>query len=219
MRPVLPPRRAAQLGRVGRHLRALAWLRARLLEVLHLSAQVRSRRAIRDAQAAHFVRLLHRVKRARHFHGDLKDLNPSWLLSIVDLTAHALGSDPSRLAAWSSLAEADIKRLKGRDAAVAKLSWHAWVQDQLRKGAGGLHRLAKREQRPSESAVHIDGLLTGSPQAVAQTDREEWKRFGSRWLTDRTRPGEVSASRATHYRSRQMRKYTMRYLTSIPTPR
>ncbi len=42
-RPVLPPRRPASMGQVGRHVRALAWLRARRIETIHLSAHSKVR--------------------------------------------------------------------------------------------------------------------------------------------------------------------------------
>jgi len=55
----------------------------------------------------------------------------------------------------ASQAKAEVKNCKSAAAKASKEKWYRWVDDQLRCGAGALHKLAKKTEAPIEEAVYV----------------------------------------------------------------
>ena len=77
-------------------------------------------------------------------------------------------------------------------------SWKAFVDHQLKCGAGAAHRIAKRDRSVSElgEVVGKGNFLTISPQAVVDGDAEEWSKIWCR--------SEMSEDEAAPWRSYQI---------------
>ena len=81
--------------------------------------------------------------------------------------------------AWASEARA-AARTRARAAAVgAQRSWRAFVDDQLRRGAGALHRFTRRPPLVACASVIHEGSRTTAPQHLVEADCAAWRKI---WL-------------------------------------
>ena len=81
--------------------------------------------------------------------------------------------------AWASEARA-AARTRARAASVGALSgWRAFVDEQLKRGAGALHRFTKRPPVVACASIIREGCRTTAPQHLVDADCEAWRKV---WL-------------------------------------
>ena len=96
----------------------------------------------------------------------------------------------STLRLWAK--EADDLAVQSTKVAAAAASkrWWAWVDEQLRAGAGALHAYTKRDEKCCSAPPLISGPggQTVSVQAMLESDRETWRKIWERFMDDAQAP-------------------------------
>jgi hypothetical protein len=181
------PRSAGQVGRSDGVTLGLVWLSVRFGELAGLITAQSKGRPRSEAKDSRWQGI---TKKLRKPGGVLKCLldhekesgGEQWLWKVrsaghlTDECSFAAAS----LRTWAKEArEAAATRSKGASK-VASKSWWKWVDEQLRVGAGGLHRLTKREEIAADSVVEGPGGPSLSLQQTLDSDREAWSEI---WTT------------------------------------
>ena len=96
-------------------------------------------------------------------------------LSLADSLAAA------SLLAWAQEAEAEAHASAQRLASASKKSWWRFVEEQLRTGAGVLHRITKRTTITADEVVCGPYGPTLDLQAVLEEDRKSWQAIWGRF--------------------------------------
>ena len=81
--------------------------------------------------------------------------------------------------AWASEARAAARSRARAASAGALCGWRAFVDDQLRCGAGALHRFTKRHPIVACASIMREGNRTLAPQHLVDADCEAWRKV---WL-------------------------------------
>ena len=91
------------------------------------------------------------------------------------LTAPGLVLNVDTLWTWASEARS-AARCRARAASVSALSsWRVFIDDQLRCGAGVLHRFTKRPTIAACASIIREGSRTLAPQHLVDADCESWR--------------------------------------------
>ena len=126
----------------------------------------------------------------RSIAGDLGSLRNHWYGRIVAARSLALChifAVPT-LKAWSAEAKKDMDVIASKVKSARKVSWNAWVSEQLKAGAGALHSLTKKVEHPDDVAVlGVDGpsLMLSDVLAV---DLKLWKGIWEKFKDTATAP-------------------------------
>jgi hypothetical protein len=98
----------------------------------------------------------------------------------------AFAAAPLRL--WAQEARAEALARSAKAAVAASKSWWAWVDDQLRVGAGGLHRISKREDIVADRVVDSPMGPSLGLQQMLDADRKVWSKVWTRFQSSATAP-------------------------------
>ena len=143
-RPAIP-RGCLQQGRVDARGLGLRWFRLRLLDLIGILRLVQ-RAKIKHPQELQWWRIMRQLWRPAGVLKELIDSDPCWharahaVALLTPQSTHTI----TVLKAWAKEADKEVAAVASRTASAAKQSWKAWTQRQLGEGAGGLHKLAKR---------------------------------------------------------------------------
>ena len=189
-RPVVPPS-ARDCGRGDRISLGLLWLANRLRELASLLAAAGRRNEVSEGMMKQWLNITARLRRPRGtLQRMLRDCTGDWQLRAT-CAGHLTPDNTfaaNELRKWAAEA-LDAARVRGIAAASsASKGWHAWIDEQLRGGAGALHRLAKRSAIVADQATVTDFGPTASLQATLDSDREAWRAVWEKFATTARAP-------------------------------
>ena len=170
------------LGRSAATAGGLQWLAIRLPEISAILKRAGAASTPASIKVcAHRAALLSQLRVPT---GHLRDLllapeSLIWKARVNVLVETGLHPDlnADAIRGWSIEARC-AARVQSRQAAQDSLKgWWKFVDDQLRAGAGALHKLAKRQPTAADAAPRDNEGRTMDPQRVVNVECEAWKRI------------------------------------------
>ena len=178
------PRAAGSCGRSDGITLGLSWVEKRLAEQAGILGSLALGAACTPAMAGQWAAL---GKSLRNPVGPAARLLEEerdkwqWRLLAAGCLSMADTYAADSLRRWAAEARAQAAQRGSAAARDARRGWRRWVDEQLRLGAGALHRLSKRED--IVAATVVEGRFGPSLglQQVLESDRETWRAVWERF--------------------------------------
>ncbi len=174
------PRRAEAVGATDAIGLGLMWFAARAAEIAGLMAKKRSGRSLAPAAVHQWEGIKKSFAAAAKgpLRALIKDSPTPWRLRAWRIAAWPVGADDfGMIGEWAAEAHRMAHARKARSVSDNCKAWWRWVDDQMRKGAGALHKLAKRDAPIFADAVDTPGGKSSSPQHIVDHDRADWQKI------------------------------------------
>ena len=188
---VIPPT-AEECGRADGFSLGLLWLERRLLELAGILAKG-SRAVVPLAARQQWVIITAVLSRpAGPLAALVESTKDPWQWIALAAGSLALGDTFAvpALRQWAALARAALKARADDTSRASSAGWRKWVQEQLREGAGALHRFVERGVIAPDQAVGCpsDHGPSLSLQNVVDSDKESWSRTWNVFQDSATAP-------------------------------
>ena len=159
------------LGRAAALAGGLQWLAIRLNEISAILKKAGARSAVAGSKAcAHRAALLSSLRVPS---GHLREMlaepeSLKWKTRVEALVATGLHQDlnADAIRSWSMEARLEARTCSRQAAQASLRSWWKFVDDQLRAGAGALHKLAKRQPIAADMVIKDSEGRSMEPQRV-----------------------------------------------------
>ena len=186
------------------HTLGLLWIKRALRDLMIIINAVRGGKAITAQRAALWKAIMRRMRNHSEVvqcvvgseAGKLWRFRLDGAATLSYSSQHAIGV----LKEWALLAEHEAKQRVMDLARAASRKWWQWVDEQMRTGAGALHKFCKRDEQMCKAPhpVAVDGSvsddLTLGIQAMLNADRETWKEVWEKFAHDATTPWREDCS-------------------------
>ena len=189
-RMILPMRSSASLGKLPIRAHALVWIHNRVAELACISQKYHQGRRITAATAKQWEQIMKRLSSRKGLVEVVRKISTQWSDNVDAIAAHTLGSGTNALKGIAAVALYDAASWKEHAQAKAAAAWTAFIQHQVKIGAGISHRLVKRDELPifDYATVGSGQNRSASPDDVLVQDFAQWRAVWTRLGDSPTAP-------------------------------
>ena len=175
--PVLPARAMGEWGRLDTESYHLLWTINRLEELSALAAIANARGSLTRGQLRQWEGLLRKVANAHCPMLSMKENVVQWKTLDEQLRhcAREPGEATELLGASVAWAVGILEEKRKKHKQVRCRSWWRWVNEQLAKGGGALHRYVKRKTEAIDNVVITQCTRSASAQDIVDIELKGWR--------------------------------------------
>ena len=175
--PVLPARAMGEWGKLDTESYHLLWTINRLEELLALSKIANARGSLTRGQRRQWDGLVRKVTKIQCPMLSIKEHAAQWKALDEQLRHHAREPEDAMELLGASMAWAigilEEKRKKHKQ--VKCRSWWRWVNEQLAKGGGAIHKYVKRKAEAIDDVVIVQNMRPASAQDIVDMELKGWR--------------------------------------------